>query len=300
MRIHVLVGFVVGIVLLLVLVARSVFTVYPWQFSIILQFGEIVSVKKEPGLYIKWPWQNALYLDSRILTIDTLDADRFITTEKENLLVDSFIKWRITNPETYYQSVSADEGRAQVRILQIINTALRDEIGKRTVKDMVSGERREVMEILREQATQTAAELGVAVVDVRIKRVELPQQVSANVYRNMIEERRRVANERRSTGDAEKEKIRAQADRESTVIVANAEREAAIVKGAGDAEAASIYASAYREYPEFYAFYRSLEAYRNSFGIGNDFLLLDSNSDFLRYFKDQFGVTGDFEVAEFE
>lgn len=279
-------------VLLLVLLLRTVFTVYPWQYSIILQFGEITSVKQDPGLYFKYPWQTALYLDSRILTIDTLDADRFITTEKENLLVDSFIKWRISDPEQYYKSVKADEGQAQVRLLQIINRSLRDEIGKRTVKDMVSGQRNEVMETLRRLATNTASELGIAVLDVRIKRVELPLQVSENVYRNMIEERRRVANERRSTGDAEKEKIRATADRESTVIVANAQREADIIKGSGDAKSAKIYADAYQGYEEFYAFYRSLEAYKASFGNGGDFLILDANSDYLRYFKDQFGFVG--------
>ena len=280
---------ILGIFVLLAVVIRSVLTVYPWQHAVILQFGEIVSIKSESGLFFKYPWQNALYLDSRILTIDTVDADRFITTEKENLLVDSFIKWRIRDPDQYYKSVRADESLAQVRLLQIINRNLRDEIGKRTVKDMVSGERNLVMETVRNRATETAEELGISVLDVRIKRVELPQQVSENVYRNMIEERRRVANERRSTGDAEKEKIRAVADRERTVIVAEALRMADIIKGSGDAEAAQIYASAYGQHPEFYAFYRSLDAYVNSFGHGGDFLVLDVESDFLRYFEDQFG-----------
>ncbi len=278
-----------GIAVLLVLIVRSVMTVYPWQHAVILQFGEIVSVRSEPGLYFKYPWQTLLYLDSRILTIDTVDADRFITTEKENLLVDSFIKWRIRDPKQYYNSVRAEENLAQVRLLQIINRNLRDEIGKRTVKDMVSGERNLVMETVRDRATATAEELGIAVLDVRIKRVELPQQVSENVYRNMIEERRRVANERRSTGDAEKEKIRAVADRERTVIIADARREADIIKGSGDAEASRIYAQAYGQHPEFYAFYRSLNAYTNAFGQNNDFLVLDADSDFLRYFEDQFG-----------
>lgn len=287
----VLVTVVLAALMLLILVGRSVYTVYPWQYAVILQFGEIIAVKSDSGLYFKFPWQNALFLDSRILTIDTLEADRFITTEKENLLVDSFIKWRIKDPQQYYKSVNADEGQAQVRLLQIINRSLRDEIGKRTVKDMVSGERDQVMETLRTLATATAAELGIEVLDVRLKRVELPQQVSENVYRNMIEERRRVANERRSTGDAEKEKIRATADRESTVIVANAQKEAEVIKGRGDAEAARVYAATYDLYPEFYAFYRSLDAYRNTFGQGNDFLILDTNSDFLRYFKDQFGYS---------
>ena len=282
----------IGILLLLTVFLRSVFTVYPWQHAIILQFGEITSVKSSSGLFFKLPWQTALYLDSRILTIDSLDADRFITTEKENLLVDSFIKWRIQEPAVYYQSVRGDEGLAQVRLLQIINRSLRDEIGKRTVRNMVSEERDAVMEILRERATETAKELGIQVLDVRIKRVELPQQVSENVYLNMIEERRRVANERRSTGDAEKEKIRAEADKERTIILAEAQRSAEITKGEGDAEAAKIYAEAFGQNQEFYAFYRSLEAYRNSFSADSDFMVLDSNTDFFRYFKDQFGDYG--------
>ena len=285
-------GYAGAVAVVVVVLLRCFYTVYPWQHAIILQFGEIVGVKSSPGLYFKLPWQEDLYLDSRILTIDTLDADRFITTEKENLLVDSFIKWRITDPELYYQSVRGDEGLAQVRLLQIINRSLRDEIGKRTVRNMVSDERDTVMEILRTRATETAAALGVEVLDVRIKRVELPQQVSQNVYLNMIEERRRVANERRSTGDAEKEKIRAEADKDRTIILADAQREAEIIKGEGDAEAARVYAEAFGQHPEFYAFYRSLEAYRNSFGQGNDFMVLDPNTDFFRYFRDQFGELG--------
>ena len=281
--------FILGFVVLILVVLRTVFTVYPWQHAIVLQFGEIIDVKSTSGLFFKLPWQNTLYLDSRILTIDALDADRFITTEKENLLVDSFIKWRIEEPGIYYQSVRGDESQAQIRLLQIINRSLRDEIGKRTVRSMVSEERDEVMEILRERATETASELGIQVLDVRIKRVELPQQVSENVYLNMIEERRRVANERRSTGDAEKERIRAEADKERTIILAEAQREAEIIKGNGDAEAAAIYSAAFGEYQEFYAFHRSLEAYRNSFSEDSDFMVLDSNTDFFRYFKDQFG-----------
>ena len=278
-----------GILVILTILIRSVFIVYPWQHSIILQFGEIVNVKSEPGLFLKLPWQTVHYLDSRILTIDTQDADRFITTEKENLLVDSFIKWRIKDPQSFYTSVSADEGLAEVRLLQIINRSLRDEIGKRRVTDIVSGERDEVMNILRTSTTEQTAELGIEIVDVRIKRVELPQQVSENVYRNMQEERRRVANERRSTGDAEKEKITATADKDRTIIIANAQKEAEIIKGEGDANAAKIYADAFGQYPEFYAFYRSLDAYSNSFGTGNDFMVIDANSEFFKYFKNQFG-----------
>lgn len=279
----------VGLLALALALAMSLYIVYPWHHVIVLRFGQVVGVKSDPGLFVKLPWDSTIYLDSRILTIDTLDADRFITTEKENLLVDSFIKWRIKDPKLYYTSVRADEGQAEVRLLQIINRSLRDEIGKRKVADIVSGERDKVMEILRARATETASELGIEVVDVRIKRVELPQQVSENVYRNMQEERRRVANERRSTGDAEKEKITAEADKDRTIIIAEAQREAEIIKGEGDAESARIYARAYGQHPEFYAFYRSLNAYANSFGTGSDFMVLDADSEFFRYFRNQFG-----------
>lgn len=289
---HIIISLILGVVVLVVVAMRSLFIVYPWQHTIVLQFGEIVDIRSEPGLFFKLPWQNSYYLDSRILTIDTLDTDRFITIEKENLLVDSFIKWRIKDPKLYYTRVRADEGVAEVRLLQLINRGLRDEIGKRTVKDMVSGERDEVMKILRTLASTAAAELGIEVVDVRVKRVELPPQVSENVYRNMQEERRRVANERRSTGDAEKEKITAEADKNRTIILAEAQREAEIIKGEGDAQSANIYAEAFGSNPEFYAFYRSLGAYRNSFGKGNDFMVIDSNSEFFKYFTSQDGANG--------
>lgn len=278
-----------GVLALLIVIARSLFIAYPWEHVIVLRFGQVVDVTSDPGLHAKLPWDDVLRLESRILTIDTLDADRFITTEKENLLVDSFIKWRIQDPQAFYTSVRGDETQAQVRLLQIINRSLRDEIGKLKVKDIVSGERNELMQTLRTLATEPASDLGIEVVDVRIKRVELPQQVSENVYRNMTEERRRIANERRSTGDAEKEKITAEADKNRTIIIADAQRQAEIIKGEGDAEAARIYANAFGRHPEFYAFYRSLDAYANSFGTGSDFMVLDANTEFFKYFRNQFG-----------
>ena len=272
------------------LVARSIYTVFPWQHNLVLQFGEVVSVNSEPGLFFKMPWQDVLYMDSRILTIDTGESDRFITAEKENVLVDSFIKWRINDPLVYYKSVSGSERLAEVRLVQMVNRNLRDEIGKRTVKQVVSGDREKAREIIRDSSTATAEEIGVRIIDVHIKRLELPQQVSENVYRNMIEERRRVANERRASGDAESEKIRADADKQRTIILAEAQREAEILKGKGDSEAAAIYAAAYNRNPEFFAFKRSLDAYRESFSQSSDFMVLDTNTDFLRYFKDQAGA----------
>ncbi len=284
-----LVMLVAGVLALLIVIARSLFISYPWEHIIVLRFGQVVDVTSDPGLHGKLPWDDVLRLEARIQTIDTLDADRFITTEKENLLVDSFIKWRINDPEAFYTSVRGDETQAQVRLLQIINRSLRDEIGKLKVKDIVSGERNELMQTLRMLASGPASDLGIEVVDVRIKRVELPQQVSENVYRNMTEERRRIANERRSTGDAEKEKITAEADKNRTIIIADAQRQAEIIKGEGDAEAARIYADSFGRHPEFYAFYRSLDAYSNSFGTGSDFMVLDANTEFFKYFRNQFG-----------
>ena len=279
-----------GLLALIFMASASLFTIYPWDHALVLQFGEVVSVKSTPGLYFKFPWQKLRRFDSRVLTIDTKDPDRFITTEKENVLVDSYIKWRIVDPTLYYASVGGDEQSAVVRLLQIINKDLRDEIGKRTVKEVVSGERDQVMDIMRTRANESAQGIGIEVLDVRVKRVELPQQVSENVYRNMIEERRRVANERRSTGDAEKEKIKATADKERSILLAEATREAEKIKGEGEAQAANIYAQSYQKHREFYSFYRSLQAYESSFGKDSDYLILSPDSDFFQFFKDERGA----------
>ena len=281
---------VVGFIALGILLSSSVFIIYPWESGLVLQFGEVVDVRQNAGIYFKAPWHDVRRFDSRVLTIDTKDPDRFITTEKENVLVDSYIKWRIADPQQYYISVGGRERAAVGRLLEIINRGLRDEFGKRTVKEVVSGQREELMAVVRERANLGAQDIGVEVVDVRVKRVELPQQVSANVYKNMIEERRRVANERRSTGDAEKEKIRAEADKGRTIILAEAVRDGEKVRGDGDAQAAAIYAAAYEVHADFYSFYRSLQAYRRSLGGGRDFLILDPDTDFFRYLKEEDGV----------
>ena len=278
-----------GIAFLLWLLVDALFVVYPWQSALIVQFGRVLSAKHDPGLYIKAPFaQEVRYFDSRVLTIDTADPDRYITAEKENLLVNSYVKWRIIDPKKYVESVNS-EGAAVSRLLEIVNRGLRDEIGKRTVKDVVTGEREEVMSIMRARANEGAKSFGVEIIDVRLKRVDLPEGVSENVYKNMIEERRRIANERRSSGEAEKEKIRAEADRERTVILAEARRKADILRGEGNAESASIYSRAFSSHPDFYDFYRSLLSYQRTLGTERDFFLLSPSSDFFRFLKDERG-----------
>ena len=203
----------------------------------------------------------------------------------ENVLVDSFVKWRIVDPQLYYVSVAGDEARAKTRLSQTVNASLREEFGKRTVHDVVSGERDKIMEQMREKADQDARKIGVQIIDVRVKRVDLPTEVSESVYRRMEAERKRVANELRSEGAAEAEKIRADADKQREVIIAEAYRDAQKVKGEGDAKAAATYSQAFNQNPEFYAFYRSLEAYRNSFKGKTDVIVVEPNSDFFKYMK---------------
>ncbi len=274
-----------AIVLLLVL-GMSMFVVDQRQNAIVFRLGEVVSIKKDPGLYFKVPLlDNVRFFDVRILTIDTAEPERFLTSEKKNVLVDLFVKWRITDVRSYYTSVAGDEMRAQTRLLQTINDGLRAEFGNRTVHDVVSGERDKIMELMRNKANEDASKIGVEVLDVRLKRVDLPQEVSESVYRRMEAERKRVANELRSTGFAESEKIRADADKQKEVILAEAYRDAQRIKGEGDAKASAIYAKAYEINPEFYAFYRSLEAYRASFRNKGDVLVLEPNSDFFKYMK---------------
>lgn len=271
---------------LLILLALSLYTVEQRQNAIVFQLGEVVSVKTEPGLYFKMPLvQNVRLFDTRILTIDAEEPDRFITSEKKNVLVDSFVKWRIVDVKQYYVSVGGDELRAQKRLLQTVNDGLRAEFGKRTVHDVVSGERDKITDQLRAMVAQDASKIGVEVVDVRIKRVDFPQEVSATVFSRMESERKRVANELRSTGSAEAEKIRADADRQREVILAEAYRKAQEVKGEGDARAAAIAAAAFGKNPEFYSFYRSLEAYRQSFKSKSDVLVLEPNSEFFKYMR---------------
>ncbi len=279
-------GLLAGTLVVLIVLSLSVFVVDQRQNVIVLRFGEIVKVIKEPGLAFKLPIvDNVRYFDVRVLTIDTPEPERFLTSEKKNVLVDLFIKWRIAEVEKYYISVSGDESRAQTRLLQTINDGLRAEFGNRTVHDVVSGERDKIMELMRQKANEDAQKIGVEVLDVRLKRVDLPNEVSESVYGRMKAERTRVANELRSTGAAESEKIRADADKQREVIIAQAYRDAQRMKGEGDAKASAIYARAYEQNPEFYSFYRSLEAYRQSFKNKSDVMVIEPNSEFFKYFK---------------
>ncbi len=274
------------IVVLFLLVSSSLYIVDQRQKAIVFQLGEVVSVKESPGLYFKIPMvQNVRFFDSRILTMDAEEPDRFITSEKKNVLVDLFVKWRIIDVKQYYISVRGDETLARVRLAQTVNSSLRDEFGNRTVHEVVSGQRDKIMEIMRQKADADARNIGVEVVDVRLKRVDLPKEVSESVYRRMEAERKRVANELRSTGFADSEKIRSNADRQREVIMAKAYRDAQKTKGEGDAKATEIYAEAFQKNPEFYSFYRSLEAYKQSFKNKSDMMVLEPNSEFFKYLK---------------
>jgi membrane protease subunit HflC len=235
---------------------------------------------------LKWPLiQNVRFFDRRILTLDSVEPERFLTAEKKPVLVDSFVKWRIDDVRKYYISVSGDEMIAKTRLAQTVNSGLREEFGRRTVHDVVSGERDRIVAEVQKKADADMRAIGVEIIDVRLKRVDLPAEVSEAVYRRMETERKRVANELRSQGAAEAEKIKADADRQREVIVAEAYREAQKIKGEGDAKAASIYGQAFGQNPEFYAFYRSLEAYRGSFRSKSDLMVVEPNSDFFKYLK---------------
>jgi len=279
-----------GLIAVLLLLSLSAFTVDQREYALVFRLGEIVSVKKEPGLYFKVPMvDNVRFFDRRILTLNWVEPDRFITSEKKNVLVDSFVKWRIIDPSKYYVSVKGDEAQAEARLSQTVNDGLRAEFGKRTIHDVISGERSQIMEILRQRADRDSRQMGIQVLDVRLKRVDLPQEVSESVYQRMEAERKRVANELRSQGAGAAEKIRADADKQREVIIAEAYREAQRTKGEGDAKASEIYAEAYSKNPEFYAFYRSLEAYRNSFRSKSDVMVLEPNSEFFKYMRDAGG-----------
>ena len=274
-----------GVFAVALLASTSLFTVDQRERAIVFQLGQVREVITTPGLHFKWPLiQNVRYFDARILTLDTPDAERYITSEKKNLLVDTFVKWKIIDARQFYISVG-DEVQAQTRISQTVNATLREEFGKRTVHEVVSEDRKEIMNTVRERANQDAKKIGVEIIDVRLKRVDLPQEVSESVYKRMDAERKSVANQLRSEGSSEAERIRAEADKEREVIIANAYKEAQRVKGEGDAKAAAAYAQAFGQNSEFYAFYRSLEAYRSSFKNRSDVLVLEPNSDFFKYLK---------------
>ena len=277
---------IILLLLALIVASQSLITVDQRKQAIVFRLGEIVSVKESPGLYFKVPLvDNVRYFDIRTLTVDPEEPERFLTSEKKNVLVDSFVKWRIVNVEQYYVSVGGDEQRARIRLSQTVNDSLRAEFGKRTVNDVISGERDQIMETMREKVDVDARKIGVEVLDVRLKRVDLTPDISEAVFRRMEAERKKVANELRSQGFAEAEKIRAEADRDKEVIIAKAYRNAQTIKGQGDATAAATYAEAFKKDSEFYSFYRILEAYKQSFKEKTDVMIIDPESDFFKYFQ---------------
>ncbi len=278
---------VVVFVAALMLLSLSAFTVNQTQYVLVQRLGEIVAVKKEPGLYFKVPFvDNLKYFDNRILTLDWEQPAKFITSENKYMMVDSFVKWRIVDPKKYYVSIKeGGEAAAEDRLSKVVNAGLRAEFGVRTVHDVIAGERGVIMDNLRKKADQDARQMGIEVVDVRLKRVDYSEEISKSVFDRMIAERKRLANQLRSEGAAASEKIRADADKQREVIIAEAYREAQKVKGEGDAKAAEIYNQSYSRNPEFYAFYRSQEAYKNSFKSKSDVMVLDPNSDFFKYMR---------------
>jgi membrane protease subunit HflC len=280
---NILIIVIVGLVLL----SLSAFTVNQTQYALVQRLGEIVAVKKEPGLYFKVPFvDNLKYFDNRILTLDWEQPAKFITSENKYMMVDSFVKWRIVDPKKYYVSIKeGGEVAAEDRLSKVVNAGLRSEFGIRTVHDVIAGERGVIMDNLRKKADLEARQMGIEVVDVRLKRVDYSEEISKSVFDRMIAERKRLANQLRSEGSAASEKIRADADKQREVIIAEAYREAQKTKGEGDAKASEIYSQSYSRNPEFYAFYRSQEAYKNSFKSKSDVMVLDPNSDFFKYMR---------------
>jgi len=268
-------------------ISLSAFTVKQWEMAIKLRLGEIVDADYKPGLHWMIPFiNNVKRFDGRIQTLDAR-PQRFLTVEKKDVIVDSFVKWRIANVGQYYRSTGGNPGRTASLLAERINTSLRDEFGKRTIVEVVSGERSEIMALLTKDADEKANELGVEVIDVRIKRIDLPSEVSGSVYERMRAERERVARDLRAQGDEAAERIQAEADRQRTVIMANAFRDAEKLRGEGDAKAASTYAQAYETNSEFYAFYRSLSAYRSVFSSSGNMMVLKPDSEFFKYFNNK-------------
>lgn len=278
---------VTGVFLLVTAFFTGLFVVDQRQYAIVFAMGEVKDVIEEPGFKIKLPspLQNVVFLDKRILSSESHEPDRIITAEKMNILVDWYVKWRIVDPRLYYVSFGADEQRAQDRLAQIVKASLNDEITKRTLRQVIAGDRENLMAAIKKKMSDEAKQIGIQIVDIRIKRLDYVEQVNNSVYERMKSERTRVANELRSTGAAESERIQADADRQRMVILAEAYREAEKIRGQGDAKASRIYAQAFGKNPEFYRFYRSLEAYRASFNSKRDVIVADPSSEFFHYMK---------------
>ena len=286
-----LIKLVALVIAILVVLANSVFVISEFERGVKLRFGKLVDADLLPGLHVKIPLaEDVRVFDGRILTVDAQPAS-FFTIEKKRLIVDSYAKWRIQDVDTYYTSTGGVESVAQNRLANRVNTGLRNQFGNRTLKEVVSGERELLMRNITDALNETVLqELGIEVVDVRVKRIDLPPELSSQVYRRMTAERTKEATEIRSTGKERSEKIRASADRERTIEMANAYRDAEQLRGQGDAEAASIYAEAFSRDKEFYAFIRSLNAYKSAFSNKGDILLVEPNSDFFKYLKNQNGT----------
>ena len=275
----------IGFIALIYVLSSSIFVVDQRKFAVVFSFGQIVRVIEKPGIQMKFPapFENVRFFDRRILTIDNPEAERFITAEKKNLLVDSYVKWRIVDPRKFFISFKGDERLAQDRLTQLVRSALNEEFTKRTVSELISDQREEVMQGIRKKVADDAADIGVEIVDVRLKRVDLLAEISDSVYRRMEAERKRVANELRSTGAAESDKIRANAERQRDTILAEAYRDAQKIKGAGDAKATALYAEAFGRDPQFAQFYQSLEAYRSSFKDKKDIMVVEPNGEFFKF-----------------
>jgi membrane protease subunit HflC len=277
----------VGVVVLILVLIASTFVVRQWQVAIKLRLGEIVSSDYRPGLHFMVPILNNIKkFDGRIQTYDAR-PQRFLTIEKKDVIVDYYSKWRISDPGQFFRSTGGDPARTARLLSERINTSLRDEFGKRTIQEVVSEDRQQLMEELTKVVDRNAGELGVEVIDVRVKKIDLPPEVSESVYERMRAERERVARDLRAKGSEAAERIRADADRQRTVILADAYKVSEEVRGEGDAKAAEIYAGAYQQNAEFYAFYRSLGAYRSAFGQGGDLMVLQPDAEFFRYFRDK-------------
>jgi membrane protease subunit HflC len=273
------------IAIVVLVLSSALYTLDEKQIAIKLRLGEVVSVETNAGLKFKTPFvNNIVYLDKRIQTLDEA-PDLFLTGEKKNLLVDSYIKWKINNAEEFYKSTGGDVFRANNRLSQITTTGLKDQFSQRTIAEVVSGERNEIMQKITDMVQKGAKEFGIQIIDVRIKRIDFPQDISKSVYDRMSSEREREAKEHRSQGQEEAEKIRAEADKKRTIILADAYRDSEKIRGDGDAISASNYATAYNKNADFYGFYRSLESYKKSFNSKNDILVLDPNTEFFQSFS---------------
>ncbi|OGT76341.1 MAG: protease modulator HflC [Gammaproteobacteria bacterium RIFCSPLOWO2_02_FULL_56_15] len=283
---------IISVILILVglFASFSLFQIQQWERAIIFEFGEIKRSDYVPGLHFKLPWVNTVKkFETRLLNLEQ-QPQRFLTSEKKDVIVDYYAKWRISDVEQFYRATNGgDISYANTLLAQRINSAIRDEFGRRTVQEVVAGDRTEVLSLVRNNTARLPTEMGIAMVDVRIKKINLPDEVSSSVYSRMRAERTRVAKDFRARGSEAAERIQANADREREVILANAYRDSEMIRGEGDAGATEIYAASFGKNEEFYGLYRSLNAYQQSFKNGNDIMLLQPDSDFFKYFKDPDG-----------